>query len=66
MDGLADLFDKKESKFASLSRDAQEYKPIRDALAHTARLTEEAKSKLNTVYNNIKARLKELLNNKHG
>ena len=65
MDGLADLFDKKESKFASLSRDAQEYKPIRDALAHTARLTEEAKSKLNTVYNNIKARLKELLNNKH-
>lgn len=65
MDGLANLFDKKESRFASLSRDAQEYKPIRDALAHTARLTEEAKSKLNTVYKNIKARLKELLNNKH-
>jgi hypothetical protein len=54
MDGLANLVDKKDPiKEACLSRDANEYKPIRDALAHTAFLTDEAKSKLTTVYCNI-------------
>jgi hypothetical protein len=62
MDGLANLVDKGDKiKDASLSRDANEYKPIRDALAHTALLTDEAKSKLTSVYVNIKGRIKALL-----
>ena len=62
MDGLANLLDKKElTQYASLARDAREYKPIRDALAHTARLTQSAKDRLTMVYKNIKARLNELL-----
>lgn len=62
MDQLANLVDKKEDKAASLSRDAQEYKPIRDAIAHTALLTDPAKAKLDTVFENIKERVKTLLN----
>lgn len=45
----------------TLRNDAKEYRPIRNALMHTALLTEEAKSKLTTVYSNIKARIKTLL-----
>lgn len=48
-------------KIDSINQDAKEFKPIRDALAHTARLTEEAKLKLTTVFNNIKYRLISLL-----
>ena len=62
MDDLANLVDKRDrNKEACLSRDANEYKPIRDALAHTALLTDEAKSKLSTVYFNIKERIRALL-----
>lgn len=63
MDHLANLVDKKMpiEKEACLSRDANEYKPIRDALMHTALLTDEAKKKLSTVYENIKGRIKSLL-----
>jgi Histidine kinase-, DNA gyrase B-, and HSP90-like ATPase len=62
MDDLANLVDKKDKiKEASLSRDAAEFKPIRDAVAHTALLTDEAKKKLTTVRENIKARVKTLL-----
>jgi hypothetical protein len=43
-------------------QDAKEFKPIRDALAHTSLLTNEAKSKLTSVFNNIKARIIQLLN----
>jgi hypothetical protein len=46
---------------AGLSRDAREYKPIRDALAHTALLTNPAKIKLSSVFENIKSRIKYLL-----
>lgn len=61
MDELANLVDKRDKvKDASLSRDASEYKPIRDAMAHTALLTDEAKAKLTTVYENIKGRLRSL------
>lgn len=60
MDDLANLFDKKDATSASLSRDAMEFKPMRNAVAHTARLTDPAKSKLTSVYENIKARLKTL------
>jgi len=62
MAGLANLVDKRDPiKEACLARDANEYKPIRDALAHTALLTDEAKAKLSTVYANIRERLRKLL-----
>jgi len=63
MDHLANLFDKVkiEQKEAGLSRDAKRYKPIRDAMAHTALLTDTAKRDLTATYENIKARIKNLL-----
>lgn len=63
MDDLANLVDKKKDKIkeASLSRDAREYKPVRDAVAHTALLTDVAKAKLTSVYENIKGRVRTLL-----
>ncbi|MBI5841215.1 MAG: ATP-binding protein [Chloroflexi bacterium] len=65
MDFLAYLVDKDDPvKKASLSRDAKEYKPMRDALAHTSLLTDLAKNKLTTVYENIKGRLRTLLSSK--
>ncbi len=58
---LADMKDKaKPLSSATLSRDADEYKPMRDAVAHTALLTDEAKKKLSSVYDNIKGRIKNL------
>lgn len=63
MDGLANLVDKVDpNREAGLSRDAKEYKPVRDALAHTALLTDRAKHKLNSVYENLKGRINILLN----
>jgi len=66
MDDLANLVDKatEPTKTAGLSRDANEYKPIRDALAHTALLTDIAKNRLTTVYENIKGRVRTLLSRK--
>jgi hypothetical protein len=65
MDDLANLIDKRDPiKEACLARDANEYKPIRDAIAHTALLTDEAKTRLTTVYDNIKERIRTLLANK--
>jgi hypothetical protein len=62
MDHLANLVDKRNpEKEACLSRDAKEYKPIRDAVAHTALLTEAAKNKLTSVRENIKERVKTIL-----
>lgn len=61
MEGLANLVDKKDQQNANLARDANEYKPIRDAVAHTALLTEAAKKKLSTVRENIKDRVKGIL-----
>lgn len=63
MDGLANLVDKDPTKAACLARDANEYKPIRDAIAHTALLTDVAKQKLSSVYENIKGRIRKLLFN---
>lgn len=48
-------------KEAGLNRDAKEYKPIRDAMAHTSLLTKNAKNRLNLTYENIKARIITLL-----
>lgn len=62
MNDLAYLVDKRDPiKEACLARDANEYEPIRDGIAHTALLTDEAKRKLTSVYENIKARVKNLL-----
>lgn len=62
LDHLANLVDKRDkNKEACLPRDADQFKPIRDALAHTALLTDEAKKKLVTVRENIKGRVKTLL-----
>jgi hypothetical protein len=65
MDNLANLADKAKdpNKEATLSRDAKEYKPLRDALAHTALLTDVAKKRLSVTYENIKARIKTLISN---
>lgn len=65
MDSLASLADNETDKIkkASLRRDATEYKPIRDALSHTSRLTKDAKTRLNATYENIKARIIVLLKN---
>jgi hypothetical protein len=65
MDHLANLVDKKDPlKEACLSRDAYEYKPIRNAVAHTSLLTDGAKTKLSTVRENIKERVKIILSEK--
>lgn len=63
MDDLANLVDKPKDRIMEpgLARDASEFKPIRDAVAHTALLTDEAKRKLATVRENIKGRVKSLL-----
>ncbi len=61
MDGLARLVDKQQGDQNCLPTDAKEYKPIRDALMHTALLTKEAKTKLTSVFNNIRGRIKTLL-----
>jgi hypothetical protein len=63
MNDLAYLVDKPKDRLkdASLSRDATEFKPMRDAVAHTALLTDEAKARLTTVRENIRGRLKRLL-----
>jgi hypothetical protein len=63
MDDLASLVDKGKDplKEACLARDANEYKPIRDAVAHTALLTDKAKNKLQTVRENIKERVRTIL-----
>lgn len=63
MDDLANFVDKPtdQLKQAGISRDAKVYKPVRDAVAHTAILTNVAKQSLNTTYENIKARIKKLL-----
>lgn len=62
MDDLAYLVDKRDpNKEACLARDANEYKPIRDAVAHTALLTPAAKNKLSTVRENIKGRVRTIL-----
>jgi len=62
MGHLANLADKVDQiTEAGLSRDAKEYKPIRDAVAHTSLLTDIAKTRLNLTYENIKARVRYLL-----
>ncbi|MDD4437059.1 MAG: ATP-binding protein [Tissierellia bacterium] len=65
MDDLVESIDKVQdpNKDPGLPRDAKAYKPVRDAMAHTALLTPNAKSLLTVTFENIKARVKHLLNN---
>lgn len=59
---LANLVDKaKTNKNAGISRSAVVYKPLRDAVGHTSIITDAAKQQLSLMYENIKARLAELL-----
>ena len=66
MRDLANLVDKPKGdlKQAALARDAADFKPMRDAVAHTALLTDQAKKRLTAVRENIKARIKKLLGGK--
>lgn len=63
MSDLANLVDKKAlgQGQACLPKDALEYKPMRDAVAHTALLTNPAKNKLTSVYENVKGRIITIL-----
>ena len=61
---LADPDGKKDLTKASLFRDGQTYKPMRDAMAHTARLTIAAKTLLTGTFENIKARVINLLSSR--
>ena len=58
---LAKAVDPQRGSTNTLDTDAKEYKPTRDAIAHTALLTNQAKIKLTSVYENIKTRVKALL-----
>lgn len=66
MDFLAKAIDGNTPQMdtASLVRDSIEYKPLRNAVGHTALLTTLAKTKLNLVYENIKSRVKSILSRK--
>ncbi|MDC1205314.1 ATP-binding protein [Candidatus Pacebacteria bacterium] len=44
-----------------LLTDEKQFTPIRNGVMHTARLTDEAKRKLTTVYDNIRAKVRNLL-----
>ena len=62
MDPLAKLVDPQSLGLAvGLTTDSKQYKPVRDALMHTALLSDEAKQKLTSVSDNIKGRIKRLL-----
>ena len=63
MTALANFVDKVQQgqKIAGLSRSAIIYKPLRDSVGHTSLLTDIAKTQLNIEYQNIQARLVQLL-----
>lgn len=63
MSSLSKVVDPQRGTTNTITTDAKEYRPIRDALAHTALLTQDAKNKLTVVYQNIKARIRTLLSN---
>jgi len=46
---------------AGLRRDEKRFTPLRNAVMHTSRLTIDAKTELQSVFNNIKARVARLL-----
>lgn len=60
MSGLANLVDK-NNESDNLPRTSKQYRPMRDALMHTAVLSDEAKRRLTTVYDEVRARIRVLL-----
>ena len=64
MGHLANFVDKPEDRNneAGIARSAIVYKPIRDAVGHTSILTELAKRRLTLEFENIRARLIQVLN----
>lgn len=60
MGDLANLVDK-NTEPNNLPVTSKQYRPIRDALMHTAILSEEAKRKLTTIYDEVRARTRVLL-----
>lgn len=64
MDALAFTAEgSKNTNIQSLWGDAIGFKPVRNAVGHTGRLTNVAKNHLNTTFENIKARVRTLLSN---
>lgn len=64
MDALAFTAEgSKNTNTQSLWGDAIGFKPVRNAVGHTGRLTNVAKNHLNTTFENIKARVRTLLSN---
>lgn len=64
LEGLASIADPPRNGYqGSILNDEKTFTPIRNALIHTSRLTLDAKSRLTTVYANIKAKIKNLLSN---
>lgn len=62
MDALAVTAEgSKSTTGPSLWRDAVNYKPVRNAVGHTGLLTQLGKNHLSTTYENIKARVRNLL-----
>lgn len=61
MKGLSYLVDN-NTEANNLPQTSKQYRPMRDALMHTAVLSDEAKRKLTTVYDEVKARIRVLLN----
>ena len=66
MDYLASIAEgpNAQSQNPSLWKDAVAYKPVRNAVGHTGLLTKTAKSHLRIIYENIKARVKNLVSEK--
>ena len=58
---LTHLVDRPGGTLNTIVQDGREYKPIRDAVAHTALLTDDAKEKLRTIYKNIRGRINKLI-----
>ena len=62
LEGLASIADPPRNGYqGSILNDEKTFTPLRNALMHTSRLTQDAKSRLTTVYDNIKAKIKNLL-----
>ena len=66
MGDLADLAENPPGRIPNITPNTvvaawKEYRPIRNAVMHTALLTDQSRLKLTSVYNNIKARIKILL-----
>ena len=64
MDTLAEIIDKKkkgQNNLASLCRSSIFYKPVRDAVAHTSMITDDAKDRFSSEFKNIEARIIKLM-----